>query len=268
MDNITFTPDTRQQIILAAFNAAGQGATDTEVASQIERIADAMMPGSAAMRTIDEIEHYWGETVTDVNKPFTATILYVDMETTSQRPVLALRSAPNSSNPDGKFELVKLGMARGRNRRRVLAQANEYVRMLGHQVLVTRMNEKTAKGTKASMLRSAISYGPHPEFAALHVTGDDTNETLEAKLAQGAQMVNWSALGDFDQKIAAKLDKLARRNPQRAGAAQPPQEQYVQEQPPQAGAPQYQQGQPPQGGYGAPGRPQAGNGGQRAPWQG
>ncbi|MGO3031851.1 MAG: hypothetical protein ACTIH8_00705, partial [Microbacterium gubbeenense] len=83
MDNITFTPDTRQQIILAAFNAAGQGATDTEVASQIERIADAMMPGSAAMRTIDEIEHYWGETVTDVNKPFTATILYVDMETTS-----------------------------------------------------------------------------------------------------------------------------------------------------------------------------------------
>lgn len=169
MDNITFRPDTRQQIILAAFTAAGPGADDAAIASQIERIADAMLPGSAASHVLDEIEHYWSETVTEVNKPFLATILYVDMEATSQRPVLALKSAPNRNNPDGKYELIKLDMARGRNEAKVRAQANAYARMLGHQVAVTRMNEKTSDGRKASVLRSAVSQGLNPEFHQLHV---------------------------------------------------------------------------------------------------
>lgn len=83
MENIAFTPDARQQIILAAFTAAGPGADDPAVASQVERIADALMPGSVMSRTLDEVEHYWRETVAEVNKPFIATLLYVDMETTS-----------------------------------------------------------------------------------------------------------------------------------------------------------------------------------------
>lgn len=229
MDNITFRPDTRQQIILAAFTAAGPGADDAAIASQIERIADAMLPGSAASHVLDEIEHYWSETVTEVNKPFLATILYVDMEATSQRPVLALKSAPNRNNPDGKYELIKLDMARGRNEAKVRAQANAYARMLGHQVAVTRMNEKTSDGRKASVLRSAVSQGLNPEFHQLHVAEGDVGAALDAKLTLGARQFNWAALGDSDRKIASKLENLARRTtdhrPQAALVAAPPRQQ-------------------------------------------
>ncbi len=211
MENITFAPDARQQIILAAFTAAGPGADDLAVSAQVERIADAMLPGSPMYRALDEVEHYWRETVVEVNKPFIATLLYVDMEATSQRPVLALRSEPNTSNPEGKFELIKLGMARGRNRTRVIEQAKSYIQLIGHQVTVTRMNEKTSDGRKASVLRSAVSNGQNAALTQLHVAKADDAQAVEAKLAAGARLVNWSALNDTDRKVASKLQKLQAR---------------------------------------------------------
>lgn len=237
MENITFAPDARQQIILAAFDAAGPGADDQAVSAQVERIADAMLPGSPMIRTIDEVEHYWRETVVEVNKPFIATLLYVDMESTSQRPVLALRSEPNRSNPEGKFELIKLGMARGRNRGRVIEQAKAYIQMIGHQVTVTRMNEKTNNGLKASVLRSAVPNGQNPAFTQLHIAATDDAQAVEVKLTEGARLVDWAGLGDYDRKVAAKLQKLPRRmqgNQQQPRPVQPPQGQYVQQNTPQA----------------------------------
>ena len=276
MENIAFTPDARQQIILAAFTAAGAGADDPAVASQVERIADALMPGSVMSRPLDEVEHYWRETVAEVNKPFIATLLYVDMETTSQRPILALRSEPNRSNPEGKFELVKLGMARGRNRDRIIEQAKSYIQMIGHQVTLTRMNEKTSNNLKASVLRSAVSNGPNPAFTQLHVTAGDDPQTVEAKLTQGARLVDWSALGEYERKVAAKLQKLSRRldgAPAPARPATPPQGQYVQEH--SQGAPASVHGAPapqgvPQGQFAAQtpqGAPQGQFGSQAPAWQ-
>lgn len=232
MENITFTPDARQQIILAAFTAAGPGADDPTVSAQVERIADAMLPGSPLSRTIDEVEHYWRETVLEVNMPFIATLLYVDMETTSQRPVLALRSEPNKSNPEGKFELIKLGMARGRHRGRIIEQAKSYIQMIGHQLTVTRMNEKTGNGLKASVLRSAVPNGPNPAFTQLHIAPTDDPQAVDAKLTEGARLVDWAALDDYERKVASKLQKLPRRlqgNQQPPRQAQPPQGQYVQQ---------------------------------------
>lgn len=248
MDNIAFRPEIRQQIILAAFTAAGAGADDTQVAAQIERIADAMMPGSAASSTLNEFEHYWSDVVTEVNKPFQATLLYIDLETTSQRPVLALRSAPNSKNPDGKFELIKLDMARGRHTARVLAQASSYARMLGHQVSVVRMNESTSDGRKASVLRSAVSQGLAPDFHMLQITDETTKAEREQKLTEGARMVDWNSLSDSERKVASKLMHLSRRLGQQTPVppAPPLQGQYL-----QGGQPQQQ--------------PQAA--GMQAPWQ-
>lgn len=206
---LELSTDQKRSIIVAAVTAAGPGADDGQVASQVTRIVDLFEDGSPAMRAFVRAEER-AEKTTDV-KSFAGEILFVDMEglgeKPSNRPIVFLRTQVSESAPEG-IEVVRLDRIDSQDSERVRALANQALELVGHKVGVTVAVEKMANSSnKVRILRAVEDRGPGgTDLAGL------TNE-------QGWKLIDWQN-GGKDRafsKIAPRLVRLQKF----ASAAQP-----------------------------------------------
>ena len=95
------TTDQKRDVVLAAVIAAGPGANDNQVASQVTRILGLTASGSVVMNAFDRAAAR-AEKTTQVDH-FNGDLIYVDLEETSQRPVYffrtSVRAATGSTTP-------------------------------------------------------------------------------------------------------------------------------------------------------------------------
>lgn len=149
----------RRAIVLAAVGAAGAGADETAVALASVRIAAWLSPGSTVSRAVAQV----GASVS-----FPATIVAVELERSSKRAVVTLRTRPSDRNPDG-IETARterwdhpLGKAMARRARS----------LTGHRVVVWIERESTSDGQrKVRVIRHLKDLGaavpaPAPEAQA------------------------------------------------------------------------------------------------------
>ncbi|MAL06950.1 MAG: hypothetical protein CMH36_09005 [Microbacterium sp.] len=178
-------------IITSAAQIAGKGASPDEVAGEVSRILDLLAEGSPAQRAFDRSAQRSAATVD--TKGFAGTILWVDKETTSQRPIVFLRTAPSEHHPDG-IEIVRmdrLDSQEGESAKHLARRATE---LIGHRVGVSVAVEK-AGGKNVRILRSIEDRGVDSDAQGL-------------TLADGWRHIPW---GDANYaKIAPKLERLNR----------------------------------------------------------
>lgn len=195
--------DQKREVILAATNAAGPGASDAKVVGEISRILSFFEDGSPAMRAFDRADERASKT-TDV-KGFVGEVIFVDLEgiaiggkAASNRPIVFLRTEVSQHAPEG-IEIVRLDRMDSHDAERVRSLANETLSLVGHTVGVTVAIEKTVNGLNARILRSIEDRGAgKPDIAGL------TNE-------RGWQLIDWEkgGKGTFAQ-IAPRLVRLSK----------------------------------------------------------
>lgn len=188
----------KAEIILAAVGAAGPGATDQQVFQQVGRIAGFLQPGSPALATFDRLEKR-GNTV-EKTASFPGTILYVDVEETSQRGVIFFKSvmppkpgtkAAENYPADG-IEVIRTDRLDGDTAESAKALIKAAVGMVGHKALIYKAIENTGSGPNRN-LRGLEDQGPNPDYAGL------TNE-------QAAFKIDWN-LNNDRKKMLPKLRK-------------------------------------------------------------
>lgn len=192
---LDLSTDQKRGIILAAITAAGPGADDSVVGSQISRIVGLFEDGSAAMRAFERAEQR-AEKTTDT-KNFIGEIIFVDKEVSSNRPIIFLRTQVSEHAPEG-IELVRLDRLDSPDADIVKALANQATSLVGHKVLVTVAIEKMANANKSRILRSIEDRGAgEADLAGLTVQ-------------EGWKLIDWvngGKDGSFG-KIAPKLARL------------------------------------------------------------
>lgn len=188
---IELTDSAKLQIVLSAAQIAGPTATGADVAAQVGRLTALLADGSPALAAFDRAEKRAEATVD--TKSFTGTVLFADLEETSQRPIVFLKTEPSDYHPDG-IEHFRLDRMDGPDAEGVKALANLATALVGHKVLVTIGVEK-ANGKNVRLLRAIEDRGQDAEFDGL------TN-------AGGGAMIDWTE--EERAKIAPKLVRLAK----------------------------------------------------------
>jgi len=186
---IELTDNLKAHIVLSAFGAAGPGATDGEVIAQVSRITAMLQDGSPALAVFDRAAQRSELTVD--TKAFPGTVLFVDLEESSQRPIVFLKTEPSDYHPDA-IEHFRLDRVDSNDATRVKALAKEATGLVGHKVLVTIAVEK-AGGKNVRILRAIEDRGIDSEHDGL-------------TLADGAALIDWTE--KERAKIAPKLVRL------------------------------------------------------------
>ena len=189
------TTDQKRDVVLAAVIAAGPGANDNQVASQVTRILGLTASGSVVMNAFDRAAAR-AEKTTQVDH-FNGDLIYVDLEETSQRPVYFFRTSVSKYAPQGiefarvdRFDDADLGEASK-------ALANEALALIGHAVTITKAIEKTTENQNARVIRGFQDRGEAQDFPG----GTDN------KLSW--QMIDWDN-GGVNRAFAALAPKLKR----------------------------------------------------------
>lgn len=156
---MTISDSDRRAIVLAAVGAAGPGADETAIALAAVRITAMLSGGSMVSRAIEQV---------DASTPFLATIVGVELEKSSKRAVLTLRSQPGPHRPDG-IEHARTERYDGPLGREMARRARNLV---GHHVVVWIERESTSDGSrKVRVVRHLEDLGvdasaPAPEAQA------------------------------------------------------------------------------------------------------
>jgi len=135
-ESTTETPGllSKAQTISLAFQLAGPDADESAIAAQVSRILSATGAGSPVLYAFDSFEKRAG--TVEATKTVLGTLLLVDVEESSQRGVLFLKSeqAHQKWNPNGK-ELARTERIDGKAVGRPLLQ--DAGKLIGHKVAVT-----------------------------------------------------------------------------------------------------------------------------------
>lgn len=201
-----FSTDQKREIILAAIVSAGPGATDSDVTAKITHIVGLFEEGSPAMRAFARAEQR-AESTSKV-AGFRGIVLFVDLETTSQRPIVFFKTEVSDNAPEG-IEVLRMDRIDGQDGERAKALANEAMALVGHQVGVTKAVERAGSGNNnVRVLRSIEDQGVAAEFAGL-------------KNQEGHKYIDWKngGKGNF-AKIEPKLARLQRYREAEAAATQ------------------------------------------------
>ena len=167
---IELTESLKAQIVLSAVNAAGPGATDDQIVAQVSRITGFLQEGSPALNAFDRAEQCAANT-TQV-KGFQGDVLFVDLEQSSNRPILFLRTQPSEHHPDG-IELIRMDRTDSADGDRVRDLAKLATSLIGHRVGVTVAVEKA--GTKnVRVLRAIEGRGAVQDLAGYDVSNGHT----------------------------------------------------------------------------------------------
>lgn len=135
---MTISDSDRRAIVLAAVGAAGPSSTpdwEVQVAMAAARITAMLSEGSMISRAIEQV---------DASVSFPATILGVEIEKSSKRAVLTLRTRPSDRNPDGveKARTERYDHPLGRE------MARRARSLTGHRVVVSIERESTSDGQR------------------------------------------------------------------------------------------------------------------------
>jgi len=192
-----YTEDLKVRITLAAITAAGPGASDADIAGQVVRICGFMETGSPVLsafgRAKKRAESTSGTGVID------GTVVYVDLEETSKRVFVVLKTTPSNDYPDG-LEPIRTDRTDSRDYAdAVRALTTEANGLIGHRVLANKRLEKQSDGggRDIRVLTALQDRGLDPDCGD-GFTNDD-----------GAAMVPWSKKPWSD--IAPKLRRLNRQ---------------------------------------------------------
>jgi len=191
--SIELTDSLKAQIVLSAFGAAGPGATDDQVVQQVSRITAFLQDGSPALNAFDRAAQR-AENTTQV-KGFQGDVLFVDLEASSNRPIVFLRTQPSEHHPDG-IEVVRLDRTDSADGERVRELAKHATNLIGHRVGVTVAVEK-ANGKNVRILRALEDRGQVSDLAGYDVSNGHTlinwQETSKAKIAPKLVRLNKAA---------------------------------------------------------------------------
>ena len=191
------TDGLKAQVVITAAGIAGPEASDADVADHVSRITAMLQDGSAAMSAFDRAEARAGATVK--TKTFPASVLFVDLEESSQRPIVFVKTEPSNYHPDG-VEHFRMDRTDSRDGARVKDLAKTATELVGHKVLITLAVESTGE-KNVRVLRNIEDRGADAELG-------------EFTLADGAAYIDWT---EKDRaKIAPKLVRLGKLAP--AGA--------------------------------------------------
>lgn len=196
--SIEFTDDLKAQIVLTAISAAGPGAADADVTRQVTRAIGLLSEGSPALRAFEQQEQRANNT--EKVASFGGSVLFVDLEQSSSRPVVFLRTQPSEHHPDG-IEHVRMDRTDSADGDSVKALAKQATQLVGHKVGVTLRVEKfIPKGSTSSRkVRTLIS---------IEDRGPD--ETLNGvDISTGHTLIDWT-----DQARAKMAPNLVRLNRQ------------------------------------------------------
>jgi hypothetical protein len=187
--SIELTDSLKAQIVLTAVGAAGPGATDDQIVGQVSRITGFLQDGSPALNAFERAEKRAANTTQ--TKGFQGDVLWVDLEQSSNRPIVFLRTAPSEHHPDG-IELIRMDRTDSADGERSKELAKLATSLIGHKVGVSVAVEKA--GTKnVRVLRALEDRGPVADLAGYDVSN-------------GYTLVNWQE--ETKAKIAPKLARL------------------------------------------------------------
>lgn len=191
MSSITLDPAIKAHIVLAASIIAGNGASETDVNTEVRRIASRLSEGSAALNVLSDLDRRDENTVK--TKGFPATILHVDREKTSTRGVVFLKTKPSKFHPNGK-EIARTERTDSEDGKAIAKLAQSLV---GHNVYITVGVEATGD-VNVRVIRSiedkGIAEGFDPELPDFKPGFESEKSTL-AKLQSAAAAQARAELG-------------------------------------------------------------------------
>lgn len=203
---IEITDTLKAQITLSAITAAGVGATDDAVTSQIARIIEMLQDGSPQQRAFEAAAKR-AENFVKADG-FKGTVVYVDLEgkgvdgkQPTNRPIVFLKTQPSKYYEDG-IEHIRLQRTDDRQfGERAKQLAKQAQSLLGHVVSVSKIIE-TGGGNNQRVLSGLQDLGPDPEFS--------NGITLE----QGAAMIDWTRSSNPRRsELVPRLVRLAQLQP-------------------------------------------------------
>ncbi len=189
----------KAQTVALAFQVAGPDATEDAVAAQVTRILNGISEGSPIVYAFDQFEKR-SENV-EATKTILGTLLLLDVEESSQRGVLFLKSeqAHERWNPKGK-EHARTERIDGKGLgREVLREAGK---LIGHKVALTVEVQTSDKGKNRVVTRISDR--------GLDESYNESDEAFQPDL----EKVNVSKLrygGSLDTLKAMRAEAAARR---------------------------------------------------------
>lgn len=183
---------TQAQTIALAFQTAGPGADENAIAAEVTRILSAIGTGSPVLYAFDQHARR-AENVEDT-KTVLGTLLLVDVEESSQRGVLFLKSdkAHERWNPLGK-EHVRTERIDGKKVGFPLLQ--EAGKLIGHKVAITVEVQLSDSGKNRVAVRIS-DRGIDPDYEAGKNTdtfAPDTSKVDTKKLRFGGSLAQLEA---------------------------------------------------------------------------
>lgn len=186
---IEITDTLKAQIVLSAVGAAGPGASDDQIVGQVGRIIGMLQDGSPALNAFERAAKR-AENTTQV-KGFQGDVLFVDLEQSSNRPIMFLRTQPSEHHPDG-VELIRMDRTDSAEGDRAKELAKLATSLIGHRVGVSVAVEK-ANGRNVRILRALEDRGVVADLQGYDVSNGHT-------------LINWQE--QTKAKIAPKLVRL------------------------------------------------------------
>lgn len=178
---------TQAQTIALAFQTAGPGADENAIAAEVTRILSAIGTGSPVLYAFEQHAKR-AENIEDI-KTVLGTLTMVDVENTSQRGVLFVKSDHSHPkwNPEGK-ELARTERIDGKGLGKPLLQ--EAGKLIGHKVAIT-VEVQTSDSGKNRVAVRISDRGIDPEYEAGKNTDaytPDTSKIDVKKLRYGGSL--------------------------------------------------------------------------------
>lgn len=176
------------QIVQTAFLTAGPDATEAEVAAQVTRILTGLSEGSPIVYAFTQATKR-GENVDGV-KTILGTIIHTDVETTSERGLIFLKSENShpQHNPLGKENVRTERIDDEKSGGRELL--NQALSLIGHKVAMTVEVQKTSTN-KVRVVTRITDRGPDENYVkgSADATPDLSKVTV-SKLKFGGDPAN------------------------------------------------------------------------------
>lgn len=180
----------KAETVALAYQLAGAGATEDAVAAEVTRILNGTSTGSPIIYAFDSFEKR-AEGIADT-KTILGTIIHVDVEESSQRGVIFLKSeqAHEKWNPTGK-ENVRTERIDGKELGRpVLKDAGA---LIGHKVALT-VNVEETPGGKVRVTQRISDRGVDENYAdGSEAYTPDLSKVKTEKLRYGGSYENLKA---------------------------------------------------------------------------
>ncbi|MFC4225413.1 hypothetical protein [Lysinibacter cavernae] len=182
MSDFAFSTEVRQNVILTAIQMAGPEGTQSDIKGNVAKIANYLSPNSMLMSNFDQLE----KQVNSVEKFkfISGTILYVDIETTSSRGVVILKTQPSQRNPNGQeFVRTDISNENPEVQDLVLLAHNA----VGHKVVIkVALENMTNSDNKVRVMKDMEDRGEDLELSSVNHFGlIDWNNS---------KMIGWSRL--------------------------------------------------------------------------